>query len=36
MAAIAKSARTGVHGDGIIFVIPVEQVVNILTMDKWD
>jgi len=32
--AIAKNARTGVHGDGIIFVLPVEQILNIFTMDK--
>jgi nitrogen regulatory protein P-II 1 len=29
---ITKNARTGVHGDGIIFVLPVEAVVNILTV----
>ena len=32
--AITRSARTGTHGDGIIFVVPVEQIVNIMTMDK--
>jgi len=32
--AIAKNARTGVHGDGIVFVLPVEQILNIFTMDK--
>lgn len=34
--AIAKSARTGVHGDGIVFVTPVENLVNILTLDEGD
>lgn len=34
--AITKTARTGVHGDGIIFVLPVEQVVNIMTQEKGD
>ncbi|MGH9992448.1 MAG: P-II family nitrogen regulator [Nitrososphaera sp.] len=34
IASITKSARTGSHGDGIIFVTAVEQVVNIMTMDK--
>lgn len=31
---IGKHARTGKQGDGIIFVLPVEQAVNIKTMDK--
>ena len=31
---IAKNARTGMHGDGIIIVTPVEQALNILTMEK--
>lgn len=31
---IAKNARTGVHGDGIIIVTAVEQALNILTMEK--
>ncbi|MCI0563254.1 MAG: P-II family nitrogen regulator [Nitrososphaera sp.] len=31
---VTKNARTGMHGDGIIFVVPIEQVVNIMTMDK--
>ena len=31
---ITASARTGSHGDGIIFVVPVEQIVNIMTMLK--
>jgi len=30
---ITKSARTGVHGDGIVFVMPVEDLVNILESD---
>ena len=29
---ISEYARTGGHGDGIIFVLPVEQVVNIKNM----
>ena len=33
---IAKKARTGVHGDGIIIVTAVEQGVNILTMEMGD
>jgi len=32
--AIAKNARTGSHGDGIVFVLPIEQLLNIFTMDK--
>ena len=32
--AVTKNARTGMHGDGIIFVVAIEQVVNIMTMDK--
>ena len=31
---IGKYARTGEHGDGMIFVLPVEQAINIKTMDK--
>lgn len=30
---IGKYARTGEHGDGIIFVLPVERAINIKTMD---
>ena len=33
---IGQQARTGEHGDGIIFVMPVEQAVNIMNMDKGD
>ena len=29
---ISQYARTGEHGDGIIFVLPVEEVVNIKNM----
>ena len=32
--AIAKNARTGSHGDGIVFVVPIEQLLSIFTMDK--
>ncbi|TLY09557.1 MAG: P-II family nitrogen regulator [Thaumarchaeota archaeon] len=32
--AIAKNARTGSHGDGIVFVLPIEQLLSIFTMDK--
>jgi nitrogen regulatory protein P-II 1 len=32
--AIIESARTGEHGDGIIFVSNVEQAFNIATLDK--
>lgn len=31
---IARHARTGEHGDGIIFVMPVERAVNITNPDK--
>lgn len=36
ISTIGKYARTGEHGDGIIFILPVEQVVNIMNMDKGD
>jgi nitrogen regulatory protein P-II 1 len=32
--AIIDSARTGEHGDGVIFVSNVEQALNIATLDK--
>ena len=32
--AIIESARTGEHGDGVIFVSTVEQAYNIATLDK--
>ena len=32
--AITESARTGEHGDGVIFVSTVEQAINITTLDK--
>ncbi|HKU49801.1 MAG TPA: P-II family nitrogen regulator [Nitrososphaera sp.] len=32
--AIIESARTGEHGDGVIFVSAVEQAYNIATLDK--
>jgi nitrogen regulatory protein P-II 1 len=32
--AIVSSARTGEHGDGVIFVSAVEQAFNIATLDK--
>ena len=31
---IIESARTGEHGDGIVFVSSVEKVINITTMDE--
>jgi nitrogen regulatory protein P-II 1 len=34
IASITKNAQTGVHGDGILVVLPVEQIVNIMTMDR--
>lgn len=34
--AIASSAKTGTHGDGIIFVLPVEQALNIISQSKGD
>lgn len=33
---IGKNARTGMHGDGIIIVTPVEEGVNIMTMERGD
>jgi nitrogen regulatory protein P-II 1 len=32
--AITESARTGEHGDGVIFVSTIEQAINITTLDK--
>ncbi len=32
--AIIESARTGEHGDGVIFVSTIEQAFNIATLDK--
>jgi nitrogen regulatory protein PII len=32
--AVIESARTGEHGDGVIFVSTVEQAFNIATLDK--
>jgi nitrogen regulatory protein P-II 1 len=32
--AVIESARTGEHGDGVIFVTTVEQAYNIATLDK--
>jgi nitrogen regulatory protein P-II 1 len=32
--AITESARTGDHGDGVIFVSTIEQAINITTLDK--
>jgi nitrogen regulatory protein P-II 1 len=34
IASITKNAQTGVHGDGILVVLPVEQIVNIMTLDR--
>ncbi len=34
--AIIEAARTGEHGDGIIFISNIEQSVNIATLDKGD
>ena len=34
--AIANNAKTGTHGDGIIFVLPVEQALNIMSMHGGD
>lgn len=34
--AIANSAKTGTHGDGIIFVLPVEQALNIMSLHEDD
>src|ERR671910_1051117 len=31
--AITESARTGEHGDGVIFVSTIEQAINITTLD---
>jgi nitrogen regulatory protein P-II 1 len=32
--AITESARTGDHGDGVIFISTIEQAINITTLDK--
>ncbi|HEX5891587.1 MAG TPA: P-II family nitrogen regulator [Nitrososphaeraceae archaeon] len=32
--AITESARTGDHGDGVIFVSTIEEAINITTLDK--
>ena len=32
--AITESARTGEHGDGVIFISTIEQAINITTLDK--
>lgn len=32
--ALAKAARTGVHGDGVVFVTPVERAVKIRTGEE--
>ncbi|HEX2068551.1 MAG TPA: P-II family nitrogen regulator [Nitrososphaeraceae archaeon] len=32
--AVTESARTGDHGDGVIFVSTIEQAINITTLDK--
>lgn len=32
--AIIESARTGEHGDGVVFVSTIEQAYNIATLDK--
>lgn len=32
--AVIESARTGEHGDGVVFVTTVEQAFNIATLDK--
>jgi nitrogen regulatory protein P-II 1 len=32
--AITESARTGEHGDGVIFVSTIEQAINITTLDS--
>lgn len=34
--AIIDAARTGEHGDGVIFVTTIEQAINISTLDKGD
>ena len=32
--AITESAKTGEHGDGVIFISTIEQAINITTLDK--
>jgi len=32
--AVIESARTGEHGDGVVFVSTIEQAFNIATLDK--
>jgi|ERR1051326_1215197 nitrogen regulatory protein P-II 1 len=36
VTAIIDAARTGEHGDGVIFVTNIEQAINISTLDKGD
>ena len=33
---VIESARTGEHGDGVVFVTTIEQAFNIATLDKGD
>ncbi len=33
---LIESARTGESGDGVVFVMPIEQAINISTLDKGD
>src|SRR5215210_6130164 len=34
--AVIESARTGEHGEGVIFVSTIEQAFNIATLDKYE
>jgi nitrogen regulatory protein P-II 1 len=34
LKTIAENARTGEHGDGLIFVTNVEEAINIATLDR--
>ena len=35
IASIRSAARTGRHGDGKIFILPVERVVRVRTDEEW-
>jgi nitrogen regulatory protein PII len=34
ISVITERGRTGAHGDGIVFVMPIEHIVNIMSLEK--
>lgn len=34
MRGVIESARTGEHGDGVVFVSTIDQALDIATLDK--